>query len=504
MTNSEQRFNSKEFKEVLGRYEAAQDKPDTALFLDVDDILDIAEYYNSKGDMDAAERAADFAHHLYPHSPAVLALLARMAIFRYGDIAKAKQYARQIEEEGEEDLEYFYLKAEIMIAEDNIDEADRFLEAKMSLLDGDDLADFLLDVPELFLDYRLPEMAAKWLARSDEKDSFDYKEIEGRIAFLNEDYKKSERIFKELLEDEPFSPSLWNTLATSQFMNGHVPESIESSEYAIAINPNDAEALVSKARGLAMVSRFTEAADFYRRYLRQYPKDLYIRLLYSVVLIALNEYDKALHNLYYALHHNVSDKGLTVDIVKEISYVLTQKGQYGDAMKLLEDSVESGDIDHITHMIAEGRVLLALGQLKQAADCFADALINNRHAMFTYLEVATSYYEREMYEEAYKTLLAAFAHNPTERHGLAYLADCCRLTGRQGEYLKVLELVCRTNPLEAKEVFASVFPKDVDPKDYYAYALKQQGGDGRSPAPDNGSPTPDDGSPAPDDGQQAG
>ena len=46
MTNSEQRFNSKEFKEVLGKYEAAQDNLD-GIFMDVDDILDIAEYYNS-------------------------------------------------------------------------------------------------------------------------------------------------------------------------------------------------------------------------------------------------------------------------------------------------------------------------------------------------------------------------------------------------------------------------------------------------------------------------
>ena len=473
MTNSEQRFNSKEFKEVLGKYEAAQDNLD-GIFMDVDDILDIAEYYNSKGDMDAAEKASDFAALLYPHSTAVLALLARMAIFRHNDLEKAKSYVRQIEaeEEGDDDMEYFYLKAEIMIAEDNIDEADQYLESKMALLDGDDLADFLLDVPELFLDYRLPELAAKWLARSDEKESFDYKEIEGRIAFQNEDYKKSEQIFKELLEDEPFSPSLWNTIATSQFMNGHVPESIESSEYAIAINPDDAEALASKARGLAMVNRFAEAADFYRRYLRQYPKDIYIRLLYSVVLIALNEYDKALHNLYYALHNNSSDKNLTADITKEIAYVLIQKGRHREALRMLDDAKKNGDIDHLTHMLAEGRVLIALRQKQEAADCFTDAIINSRHSMFTYIEVAMTYYENEMFEETYQTLLNALAHNPEERRGLAYLADCCRMTGRHEEYLKVLQLACKYNPLEVKEVLGSLFPKDIDPKDYFTYASK--------------------------------
>ena len=221
-----------------------------------------------------------------------------------------------------------------------------------------------------------------------------------------------------------------------------------------------------------MVNRFAEAADFYRRYLRQYPKDIYIRLLYSVVLIALNEYDKALHNLYYALHNNSSDKNLTADITKEIAYVLIQKGRHREALRMLDDAKKNGDIDHLTHMLAEGRVLIALRQKQEAADCFTDAIINSRHSMFTYIEVAMTYYENEMFEETYQTLLNALAHNPEERRGLAYLADCCRMTGRHEEYLKVLQLACKYNPLEVKEVLGSLFPKDIDPKDYFTYASK--------------------------------
>ena len=46
------------------------------------------------------------------------------------------------------------------------------------------------------------------------------------------------------------------------------------------------------------------------------------------------------------------------------------------------------------------------------------------------------------------------------------------MTGRHEEYLKVLQLACKYNPLEVKEVLGSLFPKDIDPKDYFTYASK--------------------------------
>lgn len=41
-------FDSKEFKEVLNSYEESIESGDTP-FMDVDDLVDIADYYNYKG-----------------------------------------------------------------------------------------------------------------------------------------------------------------------------------------------------------------------------------------------------------------------------------------------------------------------------------------------------------------------------------------------------------------------------------------------------------------------
>lgn len=49
-----------------------------------------------------------------------------MALLDYNDINKANLYADLINDKN--DLEYFYLKAEIMINEGKIEEADNYLE----------------------------------------------------------------------------------------------------------------------------------------------------------------------------------------------------------------------------------------------------------------------------------------------------------------------------------------------------------------------------------------
>lgn len=475
MVNKEDRFNNKRFKEVLAKYEAGQDNLDS-LFFDVDDIMDIAEYYNYKADVDNARKAVAFAAHLYPTSPMVLILQARMALFSDFDIDKARHYAQLIEQQGCEDMEYFYLKAEMLLFEDYIYEADSYLESKIPLLDGEDLEDFYLDVAFIFLDYRLPEYAKAWLDRSNEKDDPDYLEAEGRIAFLMEDYDKCETIFKKLLENEPFAVPLWNTLSSAQFLNGRLVESIDSSEYAIAISPNNPEALLNKARCLSTAYRFSEAAEFYERYLTQVPNDSSVRAMYGVALIAYGKYDEALSNLYQA-KDTCTDKSLIPEIVKQLVFVLSKKGQTDEAFAVVDEAEKNGHIDHLDRLLNEGRLFLDIKEKERAGDRFVEAILESKHSMGIYMEVAIAYYVNDAFFETIKTLTSALFYNPREKRGYAYLADSYRQYGMKQEFLDTLKLACENNPLEVKEVMCDMFPIDMDPRDFYDYALKKFNGD---------------------------
>ena len=58
-------------------------------------------------------------------------------------------------------------------------------------------------------------------------------------------YKDSERIFNELIDRNPYSTTYWNALASTQLMNEDYNNAITSSEYAIAIAPNDPEGIAT-------------------------------------------------------------------------------------------------------------------------------------------------------------------------------------------------------------------------------------------------------------------
>lgn len=133
--NSEDYFESNEFKATLKKFEEAE-RRGQEIILDSEEFVDIAEYYYNHGKVNAAIEIINRAIDLYPGAAAPLLFKARMALLDYNDINKANLYADLINDKN--DLEYFYLKAEIMINEGKIEEADNYLENKYEEIDDDE------------------------------------------------------------------------------------------------------------------------------------------------------------------------------------------------------------------------------------------------------------------------------------------------------------------------------------------------------------------------------
>ena len=194
-------YESPEFKEKFQLYENAQ-ATGTSVYLEPDDLTDIAEYYHILGNIDACKKTVDYAIKLFPGATMPLVFRSRVALLMERDAALADKYAEMIDDKS--DLEYFYLKAEIMIVDDRVEEAETFLrDAYEELEDEEDKADFVMDIATLYADYELMENAKQWLSLSEEKDSTDYKELQGRIAIGLGNYEESNRIYNELIDRNP-------------------------------------------------------------------------------------------------------------------------------------------------------------------------------------------------------------------------------------------------------------------------------------------------------------
>lgn len=471
MDNKDNYYKTKEFRDLLGRYESslAMGKQE---YFESEELTDIAEYYYNNGKRGAAISVLDYAIHLHPGVALPLVFRGRMALIDDRDVEKARKYVSLIDDQL--DLDCLYLKAEIMIADDDVEGADRFLLENMDRIDEDDVPDYVLDIATMFIDYNLPDKAAQWLARSDEDDLADYREVKARIAFAKGDYEQSERIFEQLLDEDPYSGHYWNSLASTQFMSNRISDSITSSEYSIAINPNDTEAILNKANGLFSLGNFADALKYYGRYSALCPDDGAASLFMGNCLLNMGKAEEALPNYEKALRILREQKLGTAEVLQCLAFTYSQLDRVEDAMRCIDEALEQPDINRNEVLVVRGHIFLEHGSVKQAIACFLEALRATSFSHEIFFRIAVSVYDCGYPTIAYRMFKAyTDVHADDNSDGLAYLASCCKCIHRQDEYLKYLKMACDKNPDEARKILGGDFPEGMEPKDYYSYEMSK-------------------------------
>ena len=257
-------YHSEKFKQLLRKYEELQENNISEIPC-AEELTDVAEYFHMLGEEEKALEVADYATRMYPSAVSPLAFKARMALLVDNNPQKADEIAESIIDKN--DVDFLYLKAEIMIASSRPDDADKYLQACYDeIIDSEAQEEFILDVAALFSDYEEIIYAEKWLNQSTKTEDKDYKELKAQILKSHGNYAESETILNELLDADPYFGPYWNQLAQSQFLRNDIQDSIISSEYSIAINPNDEEAVLNKANGLFTLGNYDEALKYYERY----------------------------------------------------------------------------------------------------------------------------------------------------------------------------------------------------------------------------------------------
>lgn len=465
-------FDTSEFKDILKKYEVAHEQGDP-VFFDSDDLTDIAEYYHAKGDERRAEETIDYAISLFPGAVAPLAFRARLLLTQGGSPQEALAYAEQIEDRSDPD--YSYIMAEIMIVEGRAEEADAYLRDACEVLDGEDKADFILDVATLYADYDMLDLAQQWLKQSDEPHLADYKELQGRIALGKGNYEESESIFNQLIDEDPYSTPYWNHLATTQFMNNHINESIASSEFSIAINPNDDEAILNKANALYCLGNYEEALRYYQRFSTLCPAEDSGDIFQGVTLLNLNRYEEAVACFKEAERKGYPHSPNLSETYQELAFTLSHLQRLDEALAYVEKAATLPSADQSEMLVLKGHLLLEHGRSDEANACFQKAMLQSDNSPHIFLRISISIYDCGYLHLAYKMLKALLSAGIDDwQQGYAYLAACCREMGKQDEYLLNLKKACTLNPTEARTVLGEFFPPELPADAYYQYAVEHQ------------------------------
>ena len=468
MQYNEEYFNSEDFKELLDSYETtllAGEQP----FMDADDLVDLADYYNYNGEGDKAAEAIDRALDLYPSATLPNVFKAREALMM-GDFELAHHYADCISEH--DDPDFHYLTAEIMIAEGSIEEADRYLRQYAKTVDEDEWEDFIKDCANLYVDYGVNDKAYQWMMRSKGDDSTDFKELMARTLFGLGKYKDSERIFNELIDRDPYSSHYWNALASAQFMDEDYSNAITSSEYAIAINPNDPDGLASKANGLFRLGNYEEALEYFRRLEKLMPDDDIVLLDEGVCLVNMGRHEEAISYLEQALSVTEEDSEVLPQIYLELAFCYSSMKQPSKALEMIDAAMElPGDTTDL--QVIRGHILLENGMLEEAEETFKDAIRQSDNSPSVLLRIIVSLYDNRYINSSYEMFKKFFevvnTYTPDFNKGHAYMALCCHDLGKNDEFMEYLRKSVEINPREAHLVLGFLFPEGMEPSEYVTY-----------------------------------
>lgn len=466
MPFDEEYFNSDEFHELLSSYEHSVESG-SPMFLDSNDLVDIADYYNYKGYEEKALSLVTYGLGLYPNDTLLNVFMARQALLDF-DFNTACQYADAIDDKDAPD--YHYLVAEILVAQGDIDGADRYLRRLYVTMPSDEVQDFVKDVANLYVDYNVNDKAYEWMTRSKGDDSDDFKELMARALYGLGKYKDSQRLFNELIDHDPYSKHYWNALASAQFMDEDYGSAITSSEYALAIDPQNAEGLLSKANGLVKLNNYVEAIDYYRRYLKVIGDDPVIRLHISVCLVNLGKDEEALVELQAAQEACHDDDTLKAQILQEQAFSYAALQRTDEALAVLEKTNDL-NCDHLDALVIRGHILLGARRLNEAGAVFKQAIRISKGDPTTVLRIIVSLYDNRLLKAAY-TLFKKYFKSMADKNlntGYAYMALCCHDLMYLTEFLHYLQEAVRRNPNEARQVLGQLFPYGMDPKNYYSY-----------------------------------
>jgi tetratricopeptide (TPR) repeat protein len=458
-------FDSKEFREMLESYEEAISEGQPVL-MDPDELTDIADYYHYMGMDEQADDAIGQASALNPGATGPLLYKTRQQL-EIGDIEGAEYFLDQILDKS--DPNYQYMQGEVLIAQDEIEEADRLFRDYFRDVPPEEHADFVMDVANIWYDYGVFDKAQQWMMRSPGDDSPDFKELMAQILFALGKTKDSERLFNELLDYDPYSVKYWKQLATNQIVNDHNSEAIESIGYALAIDPNEPESILIKANGLYHQNNFQEALRNYEHFNELQPGYDYVELQIGTCLYCMRRNDEAIEHFERARELTCDDSIYTLQIHQELAFAYSYRGDVQKAMSCLDELKDVNCYDEDV-LVMRGYVMLENQRPEEAEEYFRQAIEQAESAPKALLKIIVSFLDNGYTKAAYTLFKQFLKYAPDDYdEGFSYMALCCWRLQKYKEFMKYLKLAVERNPHEARMVLDRLFPDEMEPADYYDY-----------------------------------
>lgn len=462
-------YEEDSFKEIIDSYEEAIEKGEH-IFLDADDLADLADYYYSHNNLEQADEVSRYASSLYPDSTIIKILQVNTLLNINNDLVSAKNLLEQIEDTSA--LEYIYVKADILLREKKVEEAHKYLQEQECIIDKEELENYYLDITELCLDNEFSKEALFWLQKCKNKSDDDYNYLFARLCFNIGDYTESIKILTELVDNHPYDDELWCLLAKAQHMNFCLQDALTSCDYSIAIEPEKNEAVFVK--GVVVYARgdYKQAIELLKQYTEWFPDAEKANEYLGYSYMQIMDYKEAAFYLEKALELKQSEDDVGFELYFNLAFAHSGLHNLDKAIKYANKIPFDND-EHYKINLIKGHICLENDNLENAMLNFQSAInqADNKPEVIT--ETALSLYDNNYIEKAYKIMEKLMNSIKFDYpKGEVCMAMLAYRTGRRNEYLERLKKGIEMDKDLTRDLLFSIFPENMDAEDFYEFAKK--------------------------------
>lgn len=394
---------NKELKRLVEKYEAAKAE-NRQIYMDGDQLSEIAGFYASQGQFSVAEEVIEYGLQLHPSNTDLLIEQSYLYLDTQ-KVEKAKEIANSITENYETDVKI--LKAELLLCEGKLEEAQILLN---TIEEWNEL-DIIIDIVYLYLDLGYPDAAKEWLDKGKPSHSEEEDYIAITADYLANTNQLEEAIvyYDKLIDIDSYNSTYWMGLAKCYFTQLQMDKALEACDFALAANDKCGEAYVYRAHCFFYLNNCEEAIENYEKALecKSIPPEMAYMFM-GVAYAAKEEWEKAA-KYYDEVIRTFQEAGdpdsiLLADTYNSKGYAAGRMGKYEEAHQLC-DKAAALDPDELQSPLTHGRIYLMQGLIEEAEEVFQNItkenppidiwyLIANSYADVDLLDGAKQYYEK--------------------------------------------------------------------------------------------------------------
>ncbi|MDL2211039.1 hypothetical protein LJB79_00465 [Bacteroides sp. OttesenSCG-928-M17] len=274
---------------LIEQYEAARAENKT-IYMDSDDYCDITSFYLENKKIEEASEAVNRALSIHPDNMELRSDKVSILLYQ-NEVKKAWEIIKSFEDQN--DFLVRLTKIEFYAFTANVAEGKKLLKT-ISFEEVEDDEDTVQNILYAYHDLELYEEAINWLGEVIPQKVLQNPEIAEIVAkCLTECNRQKEAIdiYNRLLDDAPYSETLWVQLAKSLSIDSQHEKAIEACDFALVINENNVEVRSVKGNTLYQLEEYEAAIKEYEKIRDKDPEcyDTFIAFCY----VSLEEYEKA-------------------------------------------------------------------------------------------------------------------------------------------------------------------------------------------------------------------